>query len=325
MNKISFLLTSCLFIAVSVHCHTINRPSITKNFTMNSPGMLDITTSGGGIAVEGIPGKEAEVEVFIRKEGKTLSPSDPLVQNIREGFVLKMEKNGNDLVLYAKRKENDGRWRRISISFRVRAPFDMSTDLKTSGGGLKVSNLKGNSHDLQTSGGGIVIEDLSGKTSANTSGGGISVVNQEGDAELRTSGGSIRIIGSRGNIVGKTSGGSITLEDNDGRVDVSTSGGSIRISGKAKAVSATTSGGGITAHITGLSEELFLKASGGRINARLPKGTGMDLDLSAQKINIDVEKFSGSRSRSQVNGAMNGGGVPVRMRASGGNIDLSLR
>ncbi len=302
----------------------LNAPTLTKTFTMDGPGTLDVTTSGGGISVEGTSGNKVEVEVFIRKNGDVLSASDPLVKNLEEGYDLKMEKSGSTITLYAKRKSQVSSWRRLSISFRVSVPYEMSADLQTSGGGLKVMGIKG-THQLNTSGGGINLENVSGNTVGRTSGGGIKVINQKGDAELRTSGGGIRISGSEGNIFARTSGGGINLEDNKGRVDVSTSGGRIYINGEARSVKASTSGGGITANITGLSEELSLSTSGGRIDVTVPKGLGVDLDLHARKVNVEMSDFSGSSREGRVNGSMNGGGIPVYMKASGGNIDFSFK
>ena len=63
---------------------------------------------------------------------------------------------------------------KVSISFKVRVPEDMSTDLSTSGGSITVVNVSG-SHDVQTSGGSLTFEDVTGTTEARTSGGSIKI------------------------------------------------------------------------------------------------------------------------------------------------------
>ncbi|MEM6632403.1 MAG: hypothetical protein AAF694_22220 [Bacteroidota bacterium] len=299
-------------------------PTMEKTFSLSSKGSLEATTSGGHIYVEGTSGNEVEVDVFVKKDGRLLSSSHELVNNLDDGFDFKMEKNGNDIVLYAKKVERTGRWRNVSISFEVRAPHRISTELKTSGGGLRLSDVEGR-HRLATSGGGIRLSDVTGETHAYTSGGGIKVQNQNGDLEAKTSGGGIEIMDSEGDLYAHTSGGGIKLENNKGSVDASTSGGGIRISGTADYVKAGTSGGTIRVDIDGLSKELSLKTSGGSIYASIPSGLGMDLNLKGNRVNMQASNFSGTMKKDRVDGTMNGGGIPIYMSTSGGSVNIDFR
>ena len=49
---------------------------------------------------------------------------------------------------------------------------------------------------------------------------------------------------------------------------------------------------------------------------------GLDLDLSSEKVNIELQNFSGKKEKNRVKGSMNNGGIPVYMRSSGGNVDV---
>jgi len=51
---------------------------------------------------------------------------------------------------------------------------------------------------------------------------------------------------------------------------------------------------------------------------------GLDLDLSSDKVNIDLHNFSGKTEKNRVKDRMNNGGIPVYMRASGGNVNVSF-
>ena len=297
-------------------------PTMSERFTMSGAMKLDVLTSGGFITVEGTSGNTAKVDVFVKQRGKVLSASDPAMDDVSNAFDFKMEKNGQTLLVYAKRRENGMNLKNISFSFAIAVPRNASTNLKTSGGKIVLEDVRGN-HKLTTSGGGITLTDVSGETDARTSGGSIRVANQDGDVNLRTSGGRIEIQDSEGDMYAHTSGGSIRLEDVKGSIDAGTSGGSIRIYGEADAVKAGTSGGSIDVKITGLTRELSLSTSGGSIDAELPEGMGMDLDLRANRVNVDAYvNFSGTMKKNRVDGAMNGGGIPVRMSTSGGSIDL---
>ncbi len=301
-----------------------NTPTISKTFTLDEPGTLDVQTSGGKISVEGQDGNKVEVQAFIRKNGNLLDSSSPQISEILEDYELIIEKNGTAITATAKRINDRLSIKNINISFNVLVPHKVSCNLRTSGGGLYLLKVEG-THNLMTSGGGIHISNTKGAVDAKTSGGGIRVAEQYGDMILNTSGGSINISESKGNISGHTSGGHISLDNVKGNVDVHTSGGGININGIAESLKATTSGGGIKVNITGLSEELYLKTSGGGINAVIPGGMGLDLDLRATKVNVDLQNFSGNARKGRVEGKMLGGGIPVLMHTSGGNIDLEFK
>lgn len=319
---------SSIFFALVLCTWTTNAiaqsPSIQKSFSLSSGGSIEATTSGGHIHLEGGNGNQVEVDVFVKKNGKLLSSSHDLVENLEDGFEVKMEKEGNTVVLYAKKINRSGEWRNVSISYEIQAPSNISTDLRTSGGGLKLSDVEGD-HRLATSGGGIRLNDVSGTTKANTSGGSIVVNNQDGDLNANTSGGRIEIVNSNGDMYARTSGGGIKLEDNTGSVDASTSGGSIRISGRAESVQAGTSGGSIHCEVTGIKEKLSLRTSGGSIHATIPSGLGMDLDLKGGRVNMEANNFSGTMKKNHIYGSMNGGGMPVRMSTSGGSVNVDFK
>lgn len=48
----------------------------------------------------------------------------------------------------------------------------------------------------------------------------------------------------------------------------------------------------------------------------------MDLDLSSERVNMELKNFTGRAEKDRVKGTMNNGGIPVYMRASGGSINV---
>lgn len=326
MLNLRLLMMLCL--TASIIPALAQSPTMTETFTMSGPGELEVVTSGGSISVEGHSSNEVEVEVYIRKNGRVLSKGDDAMDRFYDEYELTLEKQGNKVIARAKRlKNNNGwnSWKNMSVAFKVFAPRKMSNSLLTSGGSIKVSNQEGE-QSLKTSGGSITLDNLSGPTEATTSGGGIRVNDISGRAKLRTSGGGITVVASDGDISAHTSGGSINLEDVNGKIDAKTSGGGIRVYGTAGSVSAITSGGSIKAEISGLKEKLYLATSGGSIRAEIPRGMGMDLNLRANRVNMEsLENFSGTTSKNKVEGTMNGGGIPVEMRTSGGHVECTFR
>ena len=89
---------------------------------------------------------------------------------------------------------------------------------------------------------------------------------------------------------------------------------------------ASTSGGNIAVEIKEAGKYVKRRNSGGRIDLRIPKNAGFTLRINAEKIKTDaLSNFSGSLKENEIDGSVNGGGIPVTVNAGGGRINLSFR
>jgi hypothetical protein len=318
MTVLLFTLLSCISFT-----QENQTPTLVKNFDLNQPGTLNAKSSGGGIIVKTHNQKKVIVEIFIRKNGRILSPSDPMIEEILEDFDLEIEKNGTVVTANVKRKANFNVWNNVGISLTITAPREMSCNVSSSGGGVKISGVSG-THNFSSSGGGVKLENTTGNTNAKSSGGGVKVRNHNGDIHLSSSGGGVNVDVVSGSIYAHSSGGGVHLKNIKGDVEASSSGGGVSVTGKSGYVKAKSSGGSVRVNISNLSKELYLQSSGGGIDAVIRNGDklGLDLDLSSDRVNIDLHNFSGRSEKNRVNGTMNGGGIPVYMRASGGSINV---
>ena len=300
-------------------------PTLTKTFELNQPGTLNSKSSGGAIKVKTHDQSKVEVQVFIRKNGKILSPSDPLVAEIREGFDLQIEKNGSVITAIAERKSKFKRWNNVGIFFTITVPRKMSCNVSSSGGGLKISGVAG-THNFKSSGGSVYLENTAGTTKAKSSGGKVQATNHKGDLHLSASGGGVTLNKAQGKISAHSSGGSVKLNNIHGDVDAGSSGGGVSISGECEYVKAKSSGGSVRVNVSNLSKELHLQSSGGGVDAIIQNGDelGLDLDLSSGRVKIDLQNFSGRAEKNRVKGTMNNGGIPVYMRASGGSVNVQF-
>ena len=104
------------------------------------------------------------------------------------------------------------------------------------------------------------------------------------------------------------------------------SGGGVHVSGECASVKAKSSGGSVHVDIKNLSKDLTLESSGGGVDAliRNGKNLGLDLDLQSDRVNIDLQNFSGKAEKDRVKGAMNKGGIPVYIHASGGSVNVKF-
>lgn len=302
----------CAILVIGSACASSNNdfqsnPFWTRTFTMETPGQLDVATSGGNIIVSSHEGNQVRVEMLVRVKGREIDSVDAASSDALKNYKIDISKAGNTVVA---RAENSNRgwfsFNNTSISFRVYVPREMACKLNTSGGNISIEGVKGE-------------QDI------HTSGGSLNIANIEGYMKASTSGGPIKVVEFAGALDASTSGGTINLENASGDLEVSTSGGSISLQNVAGNIDASTSGGSITANISALRNQLILDTSGGSINAVVPSGLGLDLNLSGNRVNTTLTNFDGEVEKDRVKGKLNGGGIPVKLSTSGGTVNLDYQ
>jgi Toastrack DUF4097 len=340
-----FLPLAILQLSVMAQFKSDKEPLITKSLTNESIKNVEVQTSGGSISVSGAAASEARIEVYVSpNNNKNNLSKEEIQQRLKDKYDLNISVANNKLTATAKSKERINDWRNsLNISFKVFVPKNVSTDLTTSGGSVSLTDLSGN-QDFSTSGGSLNVDNVSGKVNGRTSGGSINLENSKDEIELTTSGGSInakncdgklRLTTSggsldlkdlKGDIRATTSGGSVMGKNVEGELIAHTSGGSIHLSDLSCSLETSTSGGNIDVSIKQLGKYVKISNSAGDIDLELPKGKGMDLDLSADKIKTGhLENFNGKMDDDEVNGKLNGGGVLVRVNAGSGRISIALK
>ncbi|MDP4264627.1 MAG: hypothetical protein Q8941_19010 [Bacteroidota bacterium] len=320
-------------------------PFMTKPLSNENIKNAEVQTSGGSISVSAVNPSEARIEVYIQAgNGKGNLSKEEIQKRLDGKYDLTISVSNNKVRAIAKNKVNISDWKNaLSISFKVFVPKNVSTDLNTSGGSINLDGISGD-QDFTTSGGSLNVENVSGKVRGRTSGGSINVENSTDDIELTTSGGSISAGNCNGKLKLTTSGGSLELKDLAGDIEATTSGGSVRGKRIAGRLSSHTSGGSI--YLDDLTCSLETSTSGGNIDItvkepgkyikvsnssgdielQLPKGKGLDLDLSANKIKTDqFDNFKGKIEEGIVEGTINGGGIPVEVRSGNGKISFLLK
>ncbi len=337
------MIIAALSFAANAQNKSEKEPYLNKSFSGTSISKVVSKTSGGNITVTSANPSETRVEVYVWQNGKRGNQlsKDELRAKIENDYDLTVTVNNGVLTASARSKNRITNWKNaLSFSFNIYVPSDVSTSLKTSGGNIMLSGLSGD-QDFATSGGNLELNELSGKIKGRTSGGNIYLNNCKDELNLSTSGGNITGKNSSGQIHLSTSGGSIQLKDLDGNIDASTSGGNVEaesIKGELAAhtsggnvslqklncsVKASTSGGNIDVSIETIGKYVSIHNSGGQTRLSIPKNTGMDLKLNAQKIiTQNLDNFSGTTSKDDISGSVNGGGIPVTVDAGGGNLNV---
>lgn len=297
-------LVAVLSFFCSAEAQNSDRAYRIETFNTSSNPAVNISTSGGSINIIGQNNDEVRVEMYVRRNGRYLDPSDTDLSD----YEITIDSNGSTVYAEAKRKRSGfnlfGSNRNLSISFVVYAPENSSISGRTSGGSVSAEKIM-NNISLRTSGGSVNATDVSG------------------EIDLRTSGGSINIENASGTINGRTSGGSVSARNVSGSADLRTSGGSIRLSGISARMSARTSGGSIRADFLTFENDIDLQTSGGNIEINLPDVSDFNIDLKGQRVNTRLRNFTGEFERDRVEGRIGNGGPLLSARTSGGSVNLS--
>jgi hypothetical protein len=318
-----------------------DKPYMTKTFSANAIKNLKMITSGGSLTVTGTSDSEAKIEVYVRGNNWNDAISKEELEERLQNYELNVfSQDGNTIVAFAKNKTNNWGKKSLSISFKAYVPENVTTDLNTSGGSISVKGISGNSIgktsggsisvtncknkiDLKTSGGSIAANNCSGDINLITSGGSISASDLDGIIDLKTSGGSISLDNLKGKTSAITSGGSIKATELRGESIVKTSGGSIVLREIRGTLDAATSAGSIDAEILELGKHLNLSVSSGSMTVKMPMDKGATLDWAANKINVSsLNNFQGDTEKNYIRGKLNGGGIPVNLKVSSGNLSV---
>ena len=319
-------------------------PYLVKTLTSEDIQNVKCETTGGNISVAGSDA-DLRIEVYVwASNGRDRDLSkEEIKKRLEEDYDLTVSTENHKLTAIAKPKHDFHNWNRgLSISFKVYVPHTASTDLRTSGGNISLTALTG-TQDFTTSGGNLVVDHLKGHIKGRTSGGNIKLSDLQDDIDLTTSGGNITAENAHGDIKLSTSGGSLTLAQLQGTIRATTSGGNIHadnIEGELSAhtsggnvgmtnlscsVETSTSGGNIDVSIKTLGKYVKISNSGGHIDLQVPQSQGMDLNLSADKVNATaLSGFKGDIKKDRIEGSLNGGGVPVNVHG-GSSINFSVK
>ncbi len=298
--------------------------AIQKRFDVEDGGRLRVQVPGANVDIETGGSGSAEVVVFI---------SGRDIERAREHFDrlhYEVYQSGTEIVVKTS-PERRFRWNisgrsglRVRVLARVPAVFD--ADITTSGGNIALQDLDGRVA-LKTSGGNVSVSRVRGpEVHIATSGGNVSVGQIEADnVQLATSGGDIKGDILEGQSVDlRTSGGDIRFAAVHGSTKARTSGGRIQVEGMRGDLDAVTSGGRI--EVAMLEEHATtLRTSGGNIVIHAPRDLHADVSLRGGSVKLDPSFQVAGRVRPQsADGIINGGGVRIDASTSGGSVRLQV-
>jgi hypothetical protein len=200
------------------------------------------------------------------------------------------------------------------------------TKARSGSGDVTVNGRKG-SVEVDTGSGDVAIRNVAGPLSVGTGSGNASIEGVTGTVSAHTGSGDLKLKSVEGERVKvRTGSGEIQLIGVKASLDVGTGSGGIRgdelaITG---ALAADTGSGSIgLSGDFGALTEAQVGTSSGDVSLRMAKAPGMSLRCRTSSGDIDVD-LAGTKVRSErkLEIAVGGGGVPVKIHTSSGNIRL---
>ena len=298
--------------------------SFKEKYRMSLPAQLNVSSSDGNIKI--VPSTDDQIEVFyIVKRNNNLLKINRA--ELEKELTLTVEHNGNTLAIAVKYREGyfKNNWNnQMSVNFEIHAPNQTATDLHTSDGHITVSGLTGEQR-YKTSDGNIRISAITGNVTGRTSDGHFEMENIKGSVDIATSDGNIKLNNITGDVRSSTSDGNIDIARVSGSTWTKTSDGYITFTEISGSFSGSTSDGNIRGNLLQLKKELFASTGDGNIDITIPGKLGLDLDVRGESLHIPLDNFSGRSDEKSIQGKTNGGGIPVKLSTSDGNIRLTYQ
>ncbi len=186
-------------------------------------------------------------------------------------------------------------WHKQQTQVTVESPSQLTLQARTSDGNVTLSGLQGDL-SLTTGDGNLTLDHVSGNLRIKSGDGQVKITNASGAIEARTSDGNLTVDGLFH---------AVTLHTSDGTLDVSLREG-------------TQLGGAST-----------IQSSDGSVTIRVPQNFAADLNVHTSDGHLDcalpltMDHYqSGENHGHELHGKLNGGGTPLTVHTSDGNVKI---
>ncbi len=167
---------------------------------------------------------------------------------------------------------------------------------------------------------------------ARTSDGHVTLTGLQGELALTTGDGDLTVDHVSGDLRIKSGDGHVSITDADGSLDARTSDASLTVDGLFHAISLHTSDGRVDVNLrqgTKLTEPSTIQSSDGSVTLHVPQNFAADLSIHssdghvdcALPLTMDHYESSGGEGH-ELHGKLNGGGAPLTIHTSDGNVRI---
>ena len=167
---------------------------------------------------------------------------------------------------------------------------------------------------------------------AKTSDGNVTLSGLQGDLSLTTGDGNVALDHVAGNLRIKSGDGQVKITDADGAIDAQTSDGNLSVDGLFHALALHTSDGTLELNLregTKLAGASTIQSSDGSVTLRVAQSFAADLNVRTSDGHVDcalpltMDHYqSGGGEGHELRGKLNGGGTPLTIHTSDGNVKI---
>lgn len=257
-----------------------------KTYTVAGKPTLTFETSDANVDIRSC-GDCREIRVHVEVVGRKLSD-----------YRLEESQSGDQVHFLFKELPHIGVhivWHKEQTHVTVETPAELTLEAKTSDGSVNLTGLKGEL-GLTSGDGDVTFDQVSGELRLKSGDGRVNITNATGSVEARTSDANLSVDGVFH---------AVTLHTSDGHLNLNLREGSKLT----QASSIQSSDGSVTVHVPqGFTADLDVHTSDGHLDCALP---------------ITMDHFhSTDGDGHDVHGRLNGGGTPLTIHTSDGNVKI---
>lgn len=289
-QKISLI----VFCMLACHVTTIQareevKEVIEQKIDMRFHATLKVQSMNGNITIK--TWDDAQIKMRATKKAQAKKESDA-EEILRETHIdIQPTDTGLEIRTRHPKHMRLGKGKSVSISYELTVPRQVTLDLHTTNGAIKVANSEG-AIQAHTTNGQVNLRDIKGDIDAHTTNGSVATTNIVGNVRAQTTNGRIRTTASAGGVHLKTTNGAIDIKmtnlPDQNQVWAKTTNGSIDIALPANA-----------------KAELKARTSNGHISSDFP---------------ITVQgKWRSKTLQGQLNG---GGSSSIELQTTNGSIEI---
>src|SRR3984885_113632 len=166
---------------------------------------------------------------------------------------------------------------------------------------------------------------------ARTSDGNVTLSGLQSELSLTTGDGNVTLDHVSGNLRIKSGDGHVKVTDADGAIDAHTSDGNLSVDGLFHALALHTSDGTLDLNLregTNLAGPSTIQSSDGSVTIRVPQSFAADLSVHTSDGHVDcslpltMDHYQSGGSGHELHGKLNGGGTPLTIKTSDGNVKI---
>jgi hypothetical protein len=248
---------------------------------------LYVSTGSGDIRVHAGPGSEIQITGHVHAGWGAFGDVRTRIQHIVENPPV--QQSGNSV--HVGESGDRSLFNNISIDYEIIVPANVALNLHSGSGEIDVNDA-GRFLSASSGSGNVRAHQIHGPAELESDSGDIELVETgSGNVKAKTDSGSIRVHGLNGSFYARTGSGDIEA---DGRID--------------GASSLSTGSGGVRLHVTPDSHfNLEASTGSGDIRAHVPGVANADSDSTRHHLTMTI----------------GGGGAPLEIRTSSGDIEVS--